>query len=335
MVANTAENVAPGAVNSAAIAPGAVGSSQLASSINLSGTVSAGSFTGSGSGLTSVNAVTLGGLNSSSFAPSSGSASYIQNSTSQELGSFNLSGTGALGGSMTAASFSGSGSGLTNLSAANVSGTLSNATLPSPYTAALTFSNTVSFSNAQGTFTLLNSSSAPAAASSSNAGQLYFDSTKNALTYSDGTVWNTVPGQQLNYVQGYDNEFQYSFTNSTPVAATGRTLNFTKLHANTRLRITYSDNVGILSAGGGTPMASWEVVLDGSSIGPLKTTVYLVPNTNGILIPCHLEGYVPGISAGAHQIVVDVYPVNLSGGTTLQTMTGFKSSYLLQVEEIP
>ncbi len=61
-------------------------------------------FSGSnGSGLTSVNAATLNGLNSTAFAPASGSANYIQNQSSPpQAASFNINGNASIGGTVAA-----------------------------------------------------------------------------------------------------------------------------------------------------------------------------------------------------------------------------------------
>ena len=332
MVANTAESVAPGAVNSAAIAPGAVGSSQLASSINLSGTVTAASFTGSGSGLTSVNAATLGSLSASSFAPASGSASYIQNSTSPQTGSFNLSGNGVLGGTMTAFSFSGNGFALTNLSAANVTGTLTNATLPSPYTPAL------SFSNAQGTFTLVNSATAPVAAASGNAGQLYFDTTEKTLAYSDGSNWNKVLGSNFNSVSGIGTEFMTTSSTGQPISL--RTITFTKHSASSHLIITYSDSVELTSGSQGVAGANLVLITDGV-ISNLQATV-VVPWLSGTTAwnqPVTIVGEL-SLAAGSHTIAAYLYPAGSLTGITTAIGVPFMSgatapSYYLGVEEVP
>jgi len=61
MVANTAQSVPAGAITSTNIAAGAVGSSQLAPSITLSGTVTAGNFNGNGSALTGLSASNVSG----------------------------------------------------------------------------------------------------------------------------------------------------------------------------------------------------------------------------------------------------------------------------------
>jgi hypothetical protein len=75
------------------------------------------------------NATKLGGASSSSFLqttdsrlsdarpPVPGSPNYIQNTVGQQVGNFNISGNGRVGGTLTAGSFSGDGSGLTNIHA--------------------------------------------------------------------------------------------------------------------------------------------------------------------------------------------------------------------------
>jgi hypothetical protein len=61
-------------------------------------TNSANSFTGNGGGLTGVNAATLNGFSSGSFAPASGSAGYIQNSVVSQAASFNITGNARISG---------------------------------------------------------------------------------------------------------------------------------------------------------------------------------------------------------------------------------------------
>ncbi|MEI6424673.1 MAG: hypothetical protein WCP55_20825, partial [Lentisphaerota bacterium] len=57
----TSNALAAGSVTSTALAAGAVGSAQLASSLTISGSMTAGSFSGNGANLTSVNADQLDG----------------------------------------------------------------------------------------------------------------------------------------------------------------------------------------------------------------------------------------------------------------------------------
>lgn len=69
-----------------------------------------------GGSLTNVNAATLNGLSSSAFAAASGSANYVQNqNASPQIASFNISGNGTVGGTMTASNYAGSASNLTDV----------------------------------------------------------------------------------------------------------------------------------------------------------------------------------------------------------------------------
>jgi len=62
-------------------------------------TNSGNSFAGNGTGLTNVNAATLNGLSSGSFAPASGSGNYIQNQTaSPQAAAFNINGSAQIAG---------------------------------------------------------------------------------------------------------------------------------------------------------------------------------------------------------------------------------------------
>lgn len=136
----TAAQLAAGSVTSAALAAGAVGSAQLASSLTISGSMTAGSFTGNGAGLTSVNADQLdsqqgafyqnaGNLNAGTLPDARLSANVAQlNATQVFTGANRFSGAvtitnaaNVLGGTFSGTSsgtFTGNGGGLTNLTSA-------------------------------------------------------------------------------------------------------------------------------------------------------------------------------------------------------------------------
>lgn len=83
------------------------GGNVTASSFNIS---SGGTFAGNGTGLTSVNAATLNGFSSGSFAAASGSTGYIQNqNASSQAASFSISGNAQIGGLMRSGSETGTG----------------------------------------------------------------------------------------------------------------------------------------------------------------------------------------------------------------------------------
>ncbi|MCX5751277.1 MAG: hypothetical protein NT099_06390 [Candidatus Saganbacteria bacterium] len=135
----TEGKIASSAVTAGKIAAGAVTSAKLASNLSVTGTVTAGAFSGSGSGLTNIpassladgsitaakitdEAVTEGKIASSAVTAGKIAAGAV---TSAKLAS-NLSVTGIV----TAGAFSGSGSGLTNIPASSLAdGSVTNAKL--------------------------------------------------------------------------------------------------------------------------------------------------------------------------------------------------------------
>ncbi len=111
---------------------------------------------------------------------------------------------------------------------------------------------------------------------------------------------------------------------------TGRDLIFTKHWAGSRLRITYSDNLRVL---GPNMAGQWEIYLDGSPLSPsIKTALYV--DAGDTHRQSTLVGYAIGIGAGAHHLQVMVSPVPGITGTA-NFYTGWQSTYLLEVEEIP
>lgn len=168
-----------------------------------------------------------------------------------------------------------------------------------------------------------NSSTPPA---SPAAGQLYFDTTTKALMYYDGTAWAGLGAtRRLFYTSGYS---LGDGTDSGFVA--GRSLAFTKLRSDSRLRITYSDNLRVIS----TNACQWEIYLDGSPLStPLVMALYN-SDTGYSHRQSTLVGYAPGVTAGAHQIQVKVSSVpGFSSGA--DCYTGWQSTYLLEAEELP
>lgn len=108
---------------------------------------------------------------------------------------------------------------------------------------------------------------------------------------------------------------------------TYRVLNFSKLEAGSRLRITYSDILRLSNSG--SALATWAVRLDGVVL-PQMTT--LVVTTGDSLRQATLLAILEGIPAGAHTLDVEV--TTFTGGATAQTGNS-GSSLFLEVEEIP
>ena len=123
---------------------------------------------------------------------------------------------------------------------------------------------------------------------------------------------------------------------------TGRVLNFDKLEANSVLRITYSDNLRVLSkdpaAFAGSFGTIWTIYLDGA-----PTQIHTRLNTNAYVagsgfvqdVNHHrqsaLIGYLEGIPAGPHTISVELIDV----GNNNDSYTGWESSFLLEAMELP
>lgn len=168
-----------------------------------------------------------------------------------------------------------------------------------------------------------NAAAAPAPASASNAGRMYFDTTTSALMVSNGTAWAAVAAPRVAYAQGTN---VVDTTSSGTIAS--RNLTFTKVFPNSKLRITYSDNMGLQGTG---VAETWEVLLDGASIGsgPLETTLYCDTGTR--YQQETVVGYATGVTAGPHTLGIKVTP----SGSPLSVSTGWQSTFLVQVEEIP
>ena len=123
---------------------------------------------------------------------------------------------------------------------------------------------------------------------------------------------------------------------------TGRVLIFDKLEANSVLRITYSDNLRVLSkdpaAFAGSFGTIWTIYLDGA-----PTQIHTRLNTNAYVagsgfvqdVNHHrqsaLIGYLEGVPAGQHTISVELIDV----GNNNDAYTGWESSFLLEVMELP
>lgn len=113
-----------------------------------------------------------------------------------------------------------------------------------------------------------------------------------------------------------------------------RTLTFTKNSDASKLRVTYSDNLGYY--GTHNSAVAWEIKLDGASIAaphPLKTT--LERDQSGeyrLHYQATLLGYALNIPAGTHTLTVHV---NIARPTVFACTVGHQSTFTLQVEEIP
>nr|VFK26898.1 MAG: MAM domain-containing protein, meprin/A5/mu [Candidatus Kentron sp. MB] len=109
-----------------------------------------------------------------------------------------------------------------------------------------------------------------------------------------------------------------------------RVLNFTKLHADTAIRILYSDTLRIAGSGGHS--ARWEIRIDGAH--PPGGAIYQDKHTHSHenLDPTTILGYATGIPAGNHQIQVWV---NKVGGYGANAYTGWLNSrWTLEAQEV-
>ena len=122
----------------------------------------------------------------------------------------------------------------------------------------------------------------------------------------------------------------------------GRILTFDKLEAASVLRITYSDNIRVLSknpaAFAGSWGTRWIIHLDG-----IPTQVRTRLNTNAYVAgsgfvqdvnhhrQSSLIGYLEGVPIGQHTITVEM----VDEGNNNDAYTGWESSFLLEVMELP
>ena len=158
------------------------------------------------------------------------------------------------------------------------------------------------------------------------------------LTALEGTVAGLSPGiLNVSYVTGFDFKDD---RDSGP--ADGRVLTFDKLEADSVLRITYSDNIRVHSKNPealiGTPGTRWIVHLDGIPT-QVRTRLLNHAHVAGVgfarAVNSHrqstLIGYLEGVSAGQHTINIVLF----DEGNANDAFTGFTSSFLLEVMELP
>lgn len=78
---------------------------------------------------------------------------------------------------------------------------------------------------------------------------------------------------------------------------------FSKAKANSILKITYEDTMGIYTGSTGTSTATWKLYVDGSPIGRMKFDVVTV-NAGINIYTKSLTWYVSGVSAGTHNLQI-------------------------------
>ena len=238
----------------------------------------------------------------------------------------------------------GDGSGLTNLNADQLtSGTVNDARL-SPNVAKLDANNVFAGggnSFPQITLTgdgqiiaprLENSSADPVAASASNAGRMYFNTT-NGIKVSNGLAWinlSAVPRQ----IQTF---YANTPTGTIPCASNIRSVSFTKNSAATRLRVTYHDSPYATSF---SSVGAIDVIvkIDGVVFSPVGLTNNFAVTAVGSSTPPQggqditTIGYAEGISAGTHTLTTNYGPLT-GGGSPSSCYRPAK--YLIEIEELP
>lgn len=160
------------------------------------------------------------------------------------------------------------------------------------------------------------------------SGLVIFSNVTAAGTFSgngSGLTNLAAGARRLFYVQGQGND------NTDSGIISGRTLNFTKAAASSRLRISYTDNFRVT---GSNASATWEVKLDGASISPSCAFAVYIGSSLNLHLPHTLVGYAPNVPAGAHSLTVTVGAT--PGFPIADAYTGWNNAtFVLEVEEIP
>ncbi len=111
-----------------------------------------------------------------------------------------------------------------------------------------------------------------------------------------------------------------------------RVLTFTKLYADTAIRILYKDNFRI--SGSGTKAVRYEIRVDGADPpgSPIHQTFYNTDSDN-YHHPATILGYAFGVPTGAHTIQIYLSP--LSGVSQADVYTGFSNStWIIEAQEV-
>ena len=239
----------------------------------------------------------------------------------------------------------GDGAGLTNLNANQLtSGTVNDARL-SPNVAKLDADNVFTGggnSFPQITLTgdgqiiaprLENSSTDPVAASASNAGRIYFNTTTNSVKVSNGSAW-----VDLSAATAATRQIQTFYANTTygTISCTSniRSVSFTKNSAATRLRVTYRDSP--YAAGFGA-FSAFDVIvkIDGAVFSPVSlTNSFSVTALGGGSFnggqDINIVGYAEGISAGTHTLTTNYGPFLIGAPACYRPR-----NYMIEIEELP
>lgn len=110
----------------------------------------------------------------------------------------------------------------------------------------------------------------------------------------------------------------------------GRALSFEKLHQDSRIRISYYDNMRAMPS---TAHCSWSVFVDGQECpsGPIKTSLYQGGEDNDHYFHT-LVGSCEGLSAGPHSLTVSVHSNSLA--SCYSGWDGSKQHFYLEAFEV-
>ncbi len=158
------------------------------------------------------------------------------------------------------------------------------------------------------------------------------------VTALEATVAGMSPSiLNISYLTGVD-----LIDDSDTGPVNGRILTFDKLEAASVLRITYSDNIRVLSknpaAFAGSWGTRWIIHLDGipTQVRPRLNTNAYVAGSGFVQDVNHhrqssLIGYLEGVPIGQHTVTVEM----VDEGNNNDAYTGWESSFLLEVMELP
>jgi len=136
-----------------------------------------------------------------------------------------------------------------------------------------------------------------------------------------------IPGTpKLHYVMGVDVQ---DGRENGPI--NGRVLSFVKESSTSLLRVTYSDNIRVVTT---NSSFQWKVFLDGAGTN-IITSLHNTTQDGTTGVNSHRQstviGYLAGVPAGAHTMTIRVAQI---GGPAGDAHTGWNSTFVLQAEEI-
>jgi len=156
---------------------------------------------------------------------------------------------------------------------------------------------------------------------------------------SDGKVGigTTTPGAKLDVAGNLIRTIAYA-TGNGPYDDTNvgqiksRVLSFSKAKTNTKIRISYTDNLRVLGSG---KTCRWEIRVDGTSC-PSQALVYdyYTNKDDNHHRSRTVVGYCSGVAAGSHTIGIWVGPLS-SGHSSSDCYTGWdNSTWVIEAEEV-